>query len=237
MSLIAELHNLRYKNGDMGEYVDRYAALLDRLEAMNAKIPTELAIIMFLHSMNGKFEATIAALKTMSDDSLTWEDVTARMIKESTSHSRTSIAIPQTALVTGTNLSNICSNCGKHGHKADHCWWNPNNPKNRIRDKAAASSNIQKAAKANTSQEGEQLSRKSKTSRKSNKEKALMLNIMRTQCESPNDFLLDSGASSHMSPNQDWFHKLYQISPREISLGDNSKVTAEAAGDIILKLP
>ena len=64
-----------------------------------------------------------------------------------------------------------------------------------------------------------------------------MLNIMRTQCESPNDFLLDSGASSHMSPNQDWFHKLYQISPREISLGDNSKVTAEAAGDIILKLP
>ena len=64
-----------------------------------------------------------------------------------------------------------------------------------------------------------------------------MLNIMRTQRESPNDFLLDSGASSHMSPNQDWFHKLYQISPREISLGDNSKVTAEAAGDIILKLP
>ena len=76
-----------------------------------------------------------------------------------------------------------------------------------------------------------------KTSRKSNKEEALMLNIMRTQRESPNDFLLDSGASSHMSPNQDWFHKLYQISPREISLGDNSKVTAEAAGDIILKLP
>ena len=76
-----------------GEYVDRFAALLDRLEDM-----------MFLHSMNGKFEATIAALKTMSDDSLTWEDVTARMIKESTSHSRTSIALPQTALVTGTKL-------------------------------------------------------------------------------------------------------------------------------------
>ena len=124
---------------------------------------------MFLHSMNGKFEATIAALKTMSDDSLTWEDVTARIIEETTSHPRKSIALPQTALVTGTNLSNICSNCGKDGHKADHCWWNPNNPKNRIRDKAAASSNIQKAAKAKTSQEGEQLSRKSKTSRKSNK--------------------------------------------------------------------
>ena len=51
MSLTAELHNFRYKNGDMGENVDRYAALLDLLEAMDAKIPTELAIIMFLHSV------------------------------------------------------------------------------------------------------------------------------------------------------------------------------------------
>jgi gag-polypeptide of LTR copia-type len=63
MSLIAELHNMRYKNGDMGEYVDKYTALLDRLEGMNSKVSTELAIIMFLHSMNGKFEATIAAAK------------------------------------------------------------------------------------------------------------------------------------------------------------------------------
>jgi hypothetical protein len=63
MSLIAELHNIHYKNGDMGEYVDKYTALLDRLDAMNSKVSTELAIMMFLHSMNGKFEAKIAALK------------------------------------------------------------------------------------------------------------------------------------------------------------------------------
>jgi gag-polypeptide of LTR copia-type len=52
MSLIAELHNMRYKNGDIGEYVDKYTALLDRLEGMNSKVSTESAIIMFLHSMN-----------------------------------------------------------------------------------------------------------------------------------------------------------------------------------------
>jgi hypothetical protein len=51
MSLLAELHNLRYKSGDMGEYFDNYAALLERLTAMAAEVPQELAIIMFLNSM------------------------------------------------------------------------------------------------------------------------------------------------------------------------------------------
>jgi gag-polypeptide of LTR copia-type len=46
MSLLAELHNLRYKSGDMGEYVDKYAALLERLTATAAEIPQELAIIV-----------------------------------------------------------------------------------------------------------------------------------------------------------------------------------------------
>jgi gag-polypeptide of LTR copia-type len=239
MSLIAELHNLRYKYGDMGGYLDIYAALPDRLKAMNAKIPTELAIIMFLHSMNGNFEATIAALKTMSDDSLTWNDVTASMIEESSSHSRTSSTTPQAALILGSTLPTSCSSCGKHGHESDTCWWNPNNPKNRFRNKAAENNTKHKAANASYSQGRSDKSRTSKNSRieKSNKEKALMLNVVKMPHTSPYDFLLDSGASSHMSPNQDWFHILYQIPLRQIILGDSSKVTATAAGDIMLKLP
>jgi hypothetical protein len=71
MSLLAKLHNLRYKSRDMGEYVDQYAALLERPTAMAAEIPQELAIIMFLNSMHRKFEATVAALRTMGDAKLT----------------------------------------------------------------------------------------------------------------------------------------------------------------------
>ena len=55
MSFVAEIHNLRYKNGGMGGYVDRNAALRQLLEAIYAKKPTDLAIIVSLHSMNGKF--------------------------------------------------------------------------------------------------------------------------------------------------------------------------------------
>jgi hypothetical protein len=59
MSLLAELQALRYKSGDISDHVDRYTALLDRLESMDSKVPPELAIIMFIHSMNGNYEATM----------------------------------------------------------------------------------------------------------------------------------------------------------------------------------
>jgi gag-polypeptide of LTR copia-type len=68
MSLMAELQALRYKSGDMSDYLDRYAALLDRLEPMDSKVPPELAIIMFMHSMKGKYDTTIAALRTLGDE-------------------------------------------------------------------------------------------------------------------------------------------------------------------------
>jgi gag-polypeptide of LTR copia-type len=65
-SLIYELQNISYaRNADMAEFVDSYTSFLDRLEAMEAKVPEPLAVIMFLHSMRGQLEATVAALRTM----------------------------------------------------------------------------------------------------------------------------------------------------------------------------
>jgi hypothetical protein len=52
MSLISELYTLSYVlNKDIGEYVDTYTSLLNRLEAMNAPIPGALAVIMFRSSL------------------------------------------------------------------------------------------------------------------------------------------------------------------------------------------
>ena len=81
MSLMSELNDMSYaRNADMSEYVDNYTSLLDRLETMDAKVPQPLAVIMFLSSMRGQFEATVAALRTMGDDELSWDDVTSRLI-------------------------------------------------------------------------------------------------------------------------------------------------------------
>jgi transposase InsO family protein len=69
------------------------------------------------------------------------------------------------------------------------------------------------------------------------KENVLMINVTSENSKVQDEILLDSGASNHMSPQRHWLHDLRPISPREIRLGDNSTVTAEAAGNIILCLP
>jgi hypothetical protein len=65
-----------------------------------------------------------------------------------------------------------------------------------------------------------------------------MINVTSGNSKVQGEILLDSGASNHMSPQRrHLLHNLCPISPREIRLGDNSTVTAEAAGDITLRLP
>ena len=130
MSLMSELHNMSYvRNADMAEFVDSYTSLLDRLEAMEAKVPEPLAVIMFLHSMRGQFEATVAALRTMGDDELSWDDVTSRFIEEASSvGARTR---RDTAFLTMQNRV-VCDFCGRSGHQDDRCWTNPSNPNNRL---------------------------------------------------------------------------------------------------------
>jgi gag-polypeptide of LTR copia-type len=133
---MAELQALRYKSGDMSDYVDRYAASLDRLESMDSKVPPELEIIMFMHSMNRKYEATIAALRTLGDEELTWEDVTTRLLEEyntNTHKGSTSTGNNATALATlKSSSTTICSQCGRPGHENAHCLWNTKNPKNKL---------------------------------------------------------------------------------------------------------
>jgi hypothetical protein len=62
-----------------------------------------------------------------------------------------------------------------------------------------------------------------------------MLNVTYHDNASRNDFILDSGASSHMSCESGWMHNFHPIPSREIRLADNSIIQAHAAGDLILE--
>jgi hypothetical protein len=65
----------------MGDFVDSFASILDRLECMGAKIDKDLSVVMLLSSMNGNFESTVETIKTLGDEKLTWDDVFSRLIK------------------------------------------------------------------------------------------------------------------------------------------------------------
>jgi gag-polypeptide of LTR copia-type len=54
MSLMFQLNGLSYQSGkDMGDFVDSFASILDRLECMGAKIDEDMSVVMLLSSMNG----------------------------------------------------------------------------------------------------------------------------------------------------------------------------------------
>jgi gag-polypeptide of LTR copia-type len=77
-----QLNGLSYqRDKDMGDYVDSFASILDRLECMGAKIDEDLSVVMLLSSMNGSFESTVEAMKTLGDEKLTWDDVCSRLIE------------------------------------------------------------------------------------------------------------------------------------------------------------
>jgi hypothetical protein len=53
MSLTTELRGKAYQsNKDMGDRFDGYVSFHDRLAAMNAKFPDDLAVVIFPHSMH-----------------------------------------------------------------------------------------------------------------------------------------------------------------------------------------
>jgi hypothetical protein len=72
---------------------------------------------------------------------------------------------------------------------------------------------------------------------KSRKDKIFILNVSYHNNASKHDFLLDSGASCHMSCDSSWLHNLHPIPSREIRLADNSVIHADEARDLVLEAP
>ena len=254
-SILAELYALKYRSGEMAEYIDKFTGLLDRLTSMDAEIPEELAKTIFLSSMDGKFEATVAALSVT--DNITWDKITNTMIEASTRHRKghydQSALVMNTAKSDATSVTVTCVQCSKPGHRIENCWWNPNNPRNRLPKEKKAQNKVKNAV-ANQATNDDQQSQPSETGpsgrgndqtnerqrkRSSKKDKLIRLNVTSVYNNSheDNSFLLDSGASAHTCPKRHWFQNLHPIPKREIRLGDDSVVMSEAAGDITFSIP
>jgi gag-polypeptide of LTR copia-type len=103
-----------------GNFVDSFAPILDRLECTGAKIDKDRSVVMLLGSMNGHFESTVEAIKTLGDERFTWDDVYSRVIEvaKTSQNKRRNVALAGQEMIT-------CDFCGKRGHEASRCWKNP----------------------------------------------------------------------------------------------------------------
>jgi gag-polypeptide of LTR copia-type len=262
MSLISKLYTLSYiRNNDMGEYLDTYKSLLNRLEAMNAPIPGALAVIMFLSSLQGHFETTFAAIRFLSNDDLTLDDATSRLIEEASSpRSRTR---QDSAFVV--NSRPTCTFCGRQGHDANRCFKNPANPSNLLGNSTLQPSS-QRSGPNRRSAMVHSVDPKAPafpppavpedipvphatafaTERPPQREsrgrgpRAYQLLIAHTpptilpdvSSSLASPILIDYEASAHMCPHREWFTDILPCAPCHILLGDDLTIVCKEEGTI-----
>lgn len=84
VQLQSKLSKLSYTGQVMGDYVDSFEDIFNRLAGMNSPISEELQVAMFLSSLGdlnrSKFGHTISALQNVQDK-LSWETAIARLLQ------------------------------------------------------------------------------------------------------------------------------------------------------------
>jgi GAG-pre-integrase domain/gag-polypeptide of LTR copia-type len=236
----------------MGDFVDSFASILDRLECMGAKIDEDLSVVMLLGSINGNFESTVEAIKTLGDEKLTWDNVCSRLIEVAKTHQnkRRDVALTGREVVT-------CDFCDKRGHDASRCWKNPDNRNNRLdsssdagpstgqkhKKKAPKAARASKAAaRATKAYKVRKQSAASSSdscssddyahARKVRLNTAHAVSSALRAAQDSSRIILDSGASTHMCPHRSWFKGLRSRERTDILLGDDSSIACDSEGTI-----
>ena len=85
ISRMVELVSLKYRSvrSDISKHIDKMAALLEKLQAMKASVEDTLAVGILLASIEvEEMGPVVAAIKTLSEDKVTWDAVAERLIEE-----------------------------------------------------------------------------------------------------------------------------------------------------------
>lgn len=222
---MVELVSVRYSSlkDSMPRHVDKIAALVEQLQAMGTKLDNALVVGILIASITvDELKPASAAIKTLTDDNLKWEDVTARLIEEVKSlkvdHNQSSRQ--------ATHNQNGCAICGKSNHHTDACFLNPLNKDNKLGVNDEIVRKITDSAtngktSPNPGESGRQGGRGSSKGGRSAMAKVKNSKVDR--------MMLDSGTSAHMTPLGNRLVDTRK-STSDISLADDSTVSSAEIG-------
>ena len=224
ISKMSELVSLKYTSlrDDVGKHIDKLAGIIEQLRSMGTNFDDSLAIGILVASIEvPELGPATAAIKTLADKDVKWEDVCARLIDESKtmksgSRHRSNLA------------TNRCGICNKTNHTTDKCFLNPLNPSNKLRLKVKPNVPI-------TTNEVDSEAKKDEEDQKQNKKKkkpkarSAMALIGGQSDRTVDRMMLDSGTTSHLTSYVDRVEQA-KTANIPITLADDSKMTATARG-------
>ena len=216
------------ENDDLLKHINKIKTLAEQLDAVGAPVSEDDLVITLLASLSESYGFLITALESRAD-SLSWEFVTSRLLHEDLKRKEQGVeesangqgqvfVTHDTGRRTGrqaqAKTSSACHYCGEHGHWIAKC-------PTRIRENAER-----------------QRSQRANFARSNDEQGDYLFSVGGIACsaESRCVWLVDSGATQHMTFSKEFMKNYKKINPVDVHLADDGVVQAVGMGDIIMSV-
>lgn len=222
VQLMRKICSLKFEGGNMEDHIDQMTMLFLKLDALSEtdKLPENWIVAMLLSSLGSRYDTLITALETRPEKDLTLELVQSKLLEECKRQSKGEIRSDALLSATrgGHNSNNSnkksveCFFCHKRGHVKAECRkfikWKSNRKEQSV--------NTVNDVKGDTVVKSHEYCFCANTSKF--------------------NWIVDSGATSHMINDRSLFSKCDEIVDRSVVTANNEMIAVSAAGECVIKL-
>lgn len=217
LSLLRKLFRITLSDyTSLNEYLNDILSLAQKLESINAGLEDEFIGVIMLSGLTEEFDPMIMALEN-SGGRLTSDYVCCALMKQDMKledKTREKALFLKHPKKNKNDVTIVCFKCKKKRHKSYQC-------------------PLQKQQKDSTGN-GKCSSGKSKHSVQAVRNQTLVA-ALSTETIKSNEWIIDSGASAHMSPRDDWLVDK-KADNKEVVTANNHKIPSKLLGNVELNL-
>lgn len=218
-NLLKDFFSIKLNNDNISSYTTRFLELTGQLASIDYRIEEDTKICIYMQGLAGSKHHSKAETWLIANRS----GQLSQLISIMRSNEKEEEKKETTALVSEDKKMKKCNHCNKSGHLWKECYA-------RLRK---LNGNKNRAAKPspNTGYKNKQGSQRKVFSLD---EPEVLMALTNNQSLDENDWVVDSGATSHMTPNKSWLSNIEMFqSPTDVRLGGDKPLKAVGKGDLI----